>query len=142
MIIDIKDPIFDNRIIIFVGNEYWNLESFTSYLDEAFTFKTEELKNKLIKYAKKKVFPIKDEALCYQSKELCFIFMHNYTDDSVWHSTLSHEVLHATQFLMERIKTFLNNETKEIYAYYNQFLHKEILNQLWKPNKTENLEEQ
>lgn len=47
-------------------------------------------------------------------------------------SYLTHEVTHATQFLMERIWTPLSPDTYESYAYHTQYIVYEILKSLKK----------
>ena len=50
--------------------------------------------------------------------------------DKVDHAIIAHEVFHAVEFLMERIRIKLTYENDEAYAYAIQYLTNEISKQL------------
>lgn len=44
---------------------------------------------------------------------------------------ITHETLHATQNLFSHLDAKLDNNAEEIFAYYQQWLTKEIVRRLW-----------
>lgn len=54
--------------------------------------------------------------------------------ESAWAGLVAHECLHAVAYTMRRLQIPLNDDTEEVYTYYQQWMLNEILPkmQVWK----------
>ena len=134
MIIPIFDKVYDFTTIVFIGNEYFEWENVKKPLFKLLKFKNKDLKKGFTEFMFSG-FPVKSEARTFHYKDVNVIIMPSNSETSGWYGTLAHEVFHVTHFSLEYIGANLCEETKEQFAYYNGFLHTQILNQLWKKKK-------
>lgn len=135
MRIHFKDPMYDVNFFIYIGNDLWDFEYVKKDLIKTMCMKKNGRDDKILFDDLKKVFPKDQEGMCYNNCDLVIIFLRDFVETAYWYSVLSHEIFHATDFVMDMIGSRLSEDTKEPYAYYNGFLHKQTYNQLWKVPK-------
>lgn len=68
--------------------------------------------------------------LHHETKDIIILMNESPNTSNFWMSVLVHETSHATRKILGRIDTPHIKETEEVYAYLQQFIFEEILNNL------------
>lgn len=71
----------------------------------------------------------------HQSGDLTLFFNKSPKKDNFWLSILTHETLHAACYILRRVGVQLSAESEEAYAYLQQMIFEEILDNLDKYDK-------
>lgn len=65
-----------------------------------------------------------------QSGDITLFFNESPKKDNFWLSILTHETLHAACFILRRVGVPLSEESEEAYAYLQQMIFEEILDNI------------
>lgn len=68
--------------------------------------------------------------LHHKTGDIIIMMNENPKTSNFWMSILVHETSHATRKILDRINTPHTEDTEEVYAYLQQFIFEEILNNL------------
>ena len=66
----------------------------------------------------------------HKTENIIILLNESPKTNNFWMSILVHETSHATRKILQRINTPYTDETEEVYAYLQQFIFEEILNNL------------
>ncbi len=69
-------------------------------------------------------------AVEHNSGDLTLFFNESPKKDNFWLSILTHETLHAACFILRKVGVPLSEESEEAYAYLQQMIFEEILDNL------------
>ncbi|WP_077417919.1 hypothetical protein [Chryseobacterium sp. JV274] len=69
-------------------------------------------------------------AVEHKSGDLTLFFNESPKKDNFWLSILTHETLHAACYILRRVGVQLSEESEEAYAYLQQMIFEEILDNL------------
>lgn len=135
MTIHFKDPVYEISFFVVIGKENWKFEEIKKSIISNMKMVIKDRKNEILWNSMKPIFDRDVEGYCFQNLDVVLILLKECDNSAGWHSTLSHEIFHATDFVLGAAGLPLIQGTQEAYAYYNGFIHKQILNQLWKAPK-------
>lgn len=97
-----------------------------------------ERKKILLKYySKREIDDLFDKTVFHEattiqhsSGSLILFFDENPKTSNFWMSVLAHEVFHAASFIMKRVDIPLSDDSEEAYAYLQQMIFEEILDNI------------
>jgi hypothetical protein len=110
----IKDLVFEATIDIFSGYDY-------KYVVKHYNKNVEDFKGTESNADAKCIFG--------EHKQV-YMWFYDFKLTPYWTSVLVHEITHVTQHVLGYSNLLLEYSTGEAYAYYNQFLFREIIKRL------------
>lgn len=122
MIYFFKDEVYEFNYIVLEGKETWNYTSIMKFLKK----KKIEINPSFKSYFENN-FDDNVQGTCLHFGNVVFLFIKQYENKPMWYSTLSHELFHAIDFILNYLEIKLCHDTQEVYAYYIGFLTNKVL---------------